>query len=95
MGTAVYHGNVQKEKIAEGMKLHEVLAVRDIIFQHLHYKYKMDPKKSFDISEDVRKGKGIKKWKNDLEQANIPEWMVTCMSQIKYLFPKSKRNVYK
>lgn len=94
-GTNVYNGNIQKEKIInDGYKLSEVIPVRDIIYQHLHNVYKMDPKESFDISEDVRKGKGIKKWLEKLKENNIPTWMIECMSTIKYLFPKAHAASY-
>lgn len=89
-GTAVYQGNLQRELILEGKPLHEVIPVRDIIFQQLTKKYNWDPTEAFAISESVRKGKGIQKWEKEL-RARCPQWYVDIMAQIKYLFPKAKR----
>lgn len=88
-GTAVYQGNLQRELILGGKPLHEVIPVRDIIFQQLVKKYNFDPAEAFTISESVRKGKGIKKWETEL-RAKCPHWYVEIMAQIKYLFPKAK-----
>lgn len=87
-GTAVYQGNIQRELILEGKPLHEVIPVRDIIFQQLTRKYGFDPAEAFTISESVRKGKGIKKWEKELRE-KCPHWYVEIMAQIKYLFPKA------
>ncbi|MGL5716545.1 MAG: hypothetical protein ACRCX2_26260 [Paraclostridium sp.] len=87
-GTAVYQGNVQRELILEGKPLHEVIPVRDIIFQQLTKKYNWDPAEAFAISESVRKGKGIAKWEKEL-RARCPQWYVDIMAQIAYLFPKA------
>lgn len=93
-GTSVWQGNVQRDKIISGeLKLHEAMPVRDIIFQHLAYKYNFDPKVAFDISEFVRKGKGIAKWEKELRE-RIPAWMVNSMKQIKYMFPKAHAASY-
>ncbi|MGL5315381.1 MAG: PHP domain-containing protein [Peptostreptococcaceae bacterium] len=87
-GTAVYQGNLQRELILGGKPLHEVIPVRDIIFQQLVKKYNFDPAEAFTISESVRKGKGIKKWEKELRE-KCPHWYVEIMAQIKYLFPKA------
>lgn len=87
-GTAVYQDNLQRELILEGKPLHEVIPVRDIIFQQLVKKYNFDPAEAFTISESVRKGKGIKKWEKELRE-KCPHWYVEVMAQIKYLFPKA------
>ncbi|MGL6098664.1 MAG: hypothetical protein ACRC0G_03455 [Fusobacteriaceae bacterium] len=87
-GTMVYSGNKQREKILEGVPLTEVIPVRDIIFQHLTKKYNWEPKDAFDISESVRKGKGIAKWETEL-RGKCPGWYVDTMKGIKYLFPKA------
>lgn len=87
-GTNCYTGNIQRDLIMQGTPLTEVVPVRDIIFQQLSKKYGFDPAISFTISESVRKGKGIKKWENELRE-KCPQWYVDIMSQISYLFPKA------
>ena len=87
-GTTCYTGNVQRELIMDGKPLTEVIPVRDIIFQQLSKKYNFEPSVAFTISESVRKGKGVKKWENELRE-KCPYWYVDIMSQISYLFPKA------
>lgn len=93
-GTNVWNGNIQRELIISGQrKVNEVIPVRDIIFQQLTKKYNFEPEKAFDISESVRKGKGIKKWEEELI-VKCPHWYVEIMRQISYLFPKAHAASY-
>ncbi|MGL4987832.1 MAG: hypothetical protein ACRCX2_09405 [Paraclostridium sp.] len=88
-GSGVWQGNVAREKVVSGeIKLQDMFPVRDIIFQHLVNKFNWEQKDAFDISESVRKGKGIKKWESEL-RARLPKWMVDSMAQIGYMFPKA------
>ena len=86
MGTAVLE--CQMPYIKQGFKTQDLIPYRDIIFKQLTQKYGFEPKEAFTISESVRKGKGIEKWKQKLLN-NCPEWYVEVMNTIKYLFPKS------
>ncbi|MFR4518513.1 MAG: hypothetical protein ACLT40_00955 [Fusobacterium sp.] len=70
-------------------KITEVVPVRDIIFQQLTKKYDFEPKEAFTISESVRKGKGIKKWEQELKE-KCPSWYIDILKDITYLFPKAK-----
>lgn len=89
MGTNVYNGNIQRDLLLSGeRKLNEVIPVRDIIFQQLTKKYNFKPEVAFAISESVRKGKGIKKWEDEIKE-KCPWWYIEIMSNIKYLFPKA------
>ncbi|MGL4997911.1 MAG: hypothetical protein ACRC5T_02810 [Cetobacterium sp.] len=89
MGTGVWQGNNIREKVInKEIKIKDGFPVRDIIFQHLTKKFNFDPATAFAISESVRKGKGIKKWKQELDE-KLPAWMVESMEQIQYMFPKS------
>ena len=93
-GTNVWTGNVQRELIINGeRKVNECIPVRDIIFQQLTKKYNFEPEKAFDISESVRKGKGIKKWEEELIE-KCPYWYLEIMRQISYLFPKAHASSY-
>ena len=85
-GTAVLE--CQMPYIKQGFKTQDLIPYRDIIFKQLTQKYGFESKEAFTISESVRKGKGIEKWKQKL-LSNCPEWYVEVMNTIKYLFPKS------
>ena len=54
----------------------------------LTYKYGFEPKTAFLVSENVRKGKGIEKFKKELLE-KCPNWYVEILDTIKYLFPKA------
>lgn len=93
-GTNVWNGNIQRDLIISGeRKINEIIPVRDIIFQQLTKKYHFEPEKAFNISESVRKGKGIKKWEDELIQ-KCPYWYLEIMRQISYLFPKAHAASY-
>lgn len=93
-GTNVWNGNVQRDLIISGeRKINECIPVRDIIFQQLTKKYNFEPEKAFIISESVRKGKGIKKWEEELVE-KCPYWYIDIMKQISYLFPKAHAASY-
>lgn len=88
--SAITHGKMvlesQKEYILEGKPLTDLVTYRDIIFQQLTYKYGFEPKTAFLISENVRKGKGIEKFKKELLE-KCPNWYVEILDSITYLFP--------
>ena len=93
-GTSVWNGNIQRELVMSGERqLNEVVPVRDIIFQQLTKKYGFAPDKAFAISESVRKGKGIKKWEEELKE-KCPSWYLEIISNISYLFPASHSASY-
>ena len=87
MGTDVLQ--CQLPYIKQGKSLKDLIPYRDIIFQQLTNKYGFEPKEAFTISESVRKGKGIEKWKEKLTE-KCPNWYVEIMEIIKYLFPELK-----
>ena len=78
----------QRQYILEGYKLEDLVTFRDIIFQQLTYKYGFEPKTAFLVYENVRKGKGIEKFKKELLE-KCPNWYVEILDTIKYLFPKA------
>lgn len=89
--SAITHGKMvlesQKEYILQGKPLTDLVTYRDIIFQQLTYKYGFEPKTAFLVSENVRKGKGIEKFKKELLE-KCPNWYVEILDSITYLFPK-------
>ena len=60
----------------------------------------MDPFKSFEIMEFVRKGKPGKdkekwtKYEAEMNRNNVPKWYIWSCSQIKYMFPKAHATAY-
>lgn len=90
--SALLHGTAvlecQRQYILEGYKLEDLVTFRDIIFQQLTYKYGFEPKTAFLVSENVRKGKGIEKFKKELLE-KCPNWYVEILDTIKYLFPET------
>lgn len=92
-GTDVWLDNA-KELIKTGLSLKQIIACRDDIMSYL-IEHGVDAKTSFNIMEDVRKGKQIKpKDIETLQQHNIPEWYINSCNKIKYMFPKAHATAY-
>lgn len=101
-GTDVWLGNAQT-LIQEGKcKLGSAICCRDDIMVYLIGKG-LDPKKSFNIMEKVRKGMvaGGKidpevwdEWSKDMLDHDVPDWYVWSCSKIKYMFPKAHAVAY-
>ncbi len=93
-GTDVWLDNAQKIVREGTAELKDTICTRDDIMLYLIQKG-MDPKQSFVIMEQVRKGKGLKE---DQEQAmrehNVPEWYIESCQKIKYMFPKAHAVAY-
>ena len=93
-GTNVWTNNAQdiiKNKIAS---LSELIGCRDDIMIKL-IKHDMDKKLSFNIMENVRKGKGLTKEEIVLmKEHNIPNWYIESCNKIKYMFPKAHATAY-
>ncbi len=95
-GTDVWIGNA-KELILNGTaKLSECICIRDDIMNYL-ISMKLPAKTSFDIMENVRKGRKLKNTP-ELEKAmrenSIPEWFIDSCKKIGYLFPKGHAVAY-
>lgn len=93
-GTDVWLNNAQ-DIIRQGIaKLPEVICTRDDIMLFLS-KNGLDPKLSFKIMEDVRKGKGLKQeYEEAMREQKIPEWYIESCNKIKYMFPKAHAVAY-
>ena len=85
-GTDVWKGNAEeliKKKIA---KLSEVISVRDDIMNFL-MDMGLSKELSFEITERIRKGKGLEEKHISLMKKNkIPDWYIESSKKIKYLF---------
>lgn len=93
-GTDVWIGNAAdlvSQKIAT---LKDIICARDDITLFLSSKG-MDRKEAFNISESVRKGKGLTaEWEQSMIRAGIPHWYIQSCKKIKYMFPKAHAVAY-
>lgn len=91
-GTDVWTNNAEK-LIGNGCSLQEVAAFREDIMLML-IKYGVDRKTAFDIAEQVGKGRiqrnGFSNEQEEiLKEHEVPAWLISSMSKVSYLFPKS------
>ncbi len=103
-GTDVWLKNAQdlvlnKKEEFHGITFDQVIGCRDDIMVNL-MEFGMDPLKSFEIMEFVRRGKPSKdkeKWASYaevMERNGVPKWYIWSCSLIKYMFPKAHAAAY-
>jgi len=93
-GTDVWANNAKDLIKDKTCTLKDVIATRDDIMVYLIAKG-LDPKTSFFITEDVRKGKGLTtEYETLMKEAKIPSWYIESCKKIKYMFPKGHAVAY-
>lgn len=93
-GTDVWSGNAEELIKEKQIKLKDVISCRDDIMVTLISKG-VDPLKSFQIMEQVRKGKGLTiEEELLLATNNIDQWYIDSLKKIKYMFPKAHATAY-
>lgn len=95
-GTDVWNNNAE-DIIDNGIaKLNECICVRDDVMNYL-ISMGLKEKTAFDIMENVRKGKKLKAdvdYVSEMNEHNVPEWLIESCKKIGYLFPKGHAVAY-
>ena len=93
-GTDVWLGNGAELIKAGTASLQEIISTRDNIMIYLIQKG-LPSKDAFDITEKVRKGKGVTDDEEELMLDNgVPHWYIESCRRIKYMFPKGHAVAY-
>lgn len=88
-GTGTWEGNARELIRSEVCTLQKAIGLRDNIMLEL-IAYGMEAGLAFQISENVRKGKGIPgDWLDEMKSCGLPDWYVDSCQKINYLFPKA------
>ncbi|MCL2082862.1 MAG: PolC-type DNA polymerase III [Oscillospiraceae bacterium] len=93
-GEGVWEGNAEDLVMSKTASLGQVICARDDITLFLISKG-LPGKLSFNISESVRKGKGVTpEWEQEMKKSGIPDWYIESCKKIKYMFPKAHAVAY-
>lgn len=93
-GTDVWLGNAQEMVLGGIATLSQVICTREDIMNTL-MAMGGEASISFKTMESVRKGRGLtEEMEKNLAQLHAPEWFVTSLRKIKYLFPRAHAAAY-
>lgn len=95
-GTDVWLGNARDIIMSGTAKLKDCICIRDDIMNYL-MSIGMPAKMSFDIMENVRKGKKLSPgpdMENAMLEHDVPAWFIESCKKIGYLFPKGHAVAY-
>ncbi|HEY0829279.1 MAG TPA: PolC-type DNA polymerase III [Bacilli bacterium] len=94
-GTGVWVGNAQELIRKQTCTIKTVIGCRDDIMLYLIYKAGMDANLAFQITESVRKGRGLKdEWIEAMKNHKVPNWYIESCQKIEYMFPKAHASAY-
>ncbi|HBL84883.1 MAG: hypothetical protein A2Y17_06595 [Clostridiales bacterium GWF2_38_85] len=93
-GEGIWIGNGKDLIDQKICTISEIIGTRDSIMLYL-IKYGLDAPIAFKITEDVRKGRGLRSEYIDvMRENNVPEWYIESCKKIKYMFPKAHAAAY-
>ncbi len=95
-GTDVWLGNAQDLILSDTASLKDCICIRDDIMNYL-ISMGLSAKLSFDIMENVRKGKKLAPgthMEDAMREKKVPEWFIESCKKIGYMFPKGHAVAY-
>ena len=93
-GSDVWANNAEDLITKDGLNLQDVIGCRDDIMTEMIAKG-LDPKLSFQIMEDVRKGRKLtSQMIAEMKKHQVPDWYIESCDLIQYLFPKAHAVAY-
>ncbi|MDD2269160.1 MAG: hypothetical protein PHY15_06365, partial [Eubacteriales bacterium] len=93
-GEGIWIGNGKDLIDQKICTISEIIGTRDSIMLFL-IKHGLEPSLAFKITEDVRKGKGLKpEFESAMREKNVPDWYIASCKKIKYMFPKAHAAAY-
>ena len=93
-GKGVWLGNANELIKNNICTLSKVIGIRDDIMLYLMQKG-MDSNMAYQITESVRKGKGLKReWEEIMRKHEVPDWYIDSCNKIEYMFPKAHASAY-